>query len=100
TPLPPEAPVTPGAVAAALRDGARLRRSAVADFVYLDRPDAPLLFVGGMDYPLSPALAFAAPLLTGPTPLTHDALAPHLDADGFLPLLAELVDTGHLWIAK
>jgi 50S ribosomal protein L16 3-hydroxylase len=99
-PLPPEEPVTTDELAEALRDGARLRRSAVADFVYLDRPSAPLLVVGGTEYLLTPTLAFAAPLLTGPTPLTLDALTSHLDADGFLSLLADLVNAGHLWVAE
>ena len=98
--LLPDDPYAPDEIAEALRDGARLRRSAVADFAFLDRDAAPILYAGGEEYLLTASLAFAAPLLTGTTLLVHDALAPHVDVDGFLSLLADLVNAGHLLVEE
>lgn len=97
-PLPLDEPFTPDELAAALADGVRLRRSAVAYFAYLEDKDGAHLFACGAEYWLDAALAFAAPLLTGAAPLTAETLSPHLDTPAFAHLLADLVNEGYLLV--
>ena len=95
-PLPLDAPYTPAALVAALTDGARLRRSAVAYFAHLTHDHGARLFACGTEYELDAALAFAAPLLTGAAPLTRATLSPHFANPAFTALLADLVNEGYL----
>lgn len=97
-PLPLDEPYTPEEVVDALAEGVQLRRSAVTYLAYIDHDDGACLFGCGTEYPLSPTLAFAAPLLTGATPLNAATLAPYLDNNAFTTLLATLVNDGCLWV--
>ena len=97
-PLPLDEPYTPDALVAALADGARLRRSAVAYFAHLHHDDGASLFACGAEYRLDAALAFAAPLVTGAASLTAETLSPHLDDPAFTALLADLVNEGYLLV--
>ena len=97
-PLPLDDPYTPDELTAALTDGARLRRSAVAYFAYTTHADGARLFACGAEYLLSAALAFAAPLLTGTTRLTAATLGRHLDDPAFVILLATLINEGCLLV--
>lgn len=96
--LPHDEPYTPDEVEEALKEGARLRRTAVADFAYVTYGEQAVLFVGGNEYPLGLGLAFAGPLLTGTAPLTAETLAPHLGVSGFFDLLLDLLNAGHLLV--
>ena len=99
--FPPDDDYTPEEVREALGAGARLRRSAVAAFAFFDDPaGGARLFAGGAEYALHPDLAWAAPLLTGPAPLTASNLADALTDDDFAALLAELVNEGHLSVER
>lgn len=96
--LPLDEPYTADELIAELEDGATLRRAAIADLAYIRHGDQAVLFVSGEEIELPPSLAYVAPLLTGTTPLTYAALAEHLADNGFLALLAGLVNDGHLLV--
>lgn len=82
-------------VAATVQEGAALRRRPEARLAFTrDDGGAATLFAAGAAYPLAPALAFAGPLLTGRDVIPAGDLTPHLSADGFAALLAELVSAG------
>lgn len=82
-----------------LHQGALLRRSAVAYFAYIDTPaGGATLFACGASYPLDPALAFAAPLISGAAPLNLSTLKPHLNSPNFLALITDLVNEGYLTV--
>ncbi|MEM1125919.1 MAG: cupin domain-containing protein [Bacteroidota bacterium] len=96
-PTAADAPAEAVHLRAALRDGARLHRTAVAYLAYQTHPDgSATLFALGEAYALSAALAFAAPLLTGTTPLDHAHLAAHLDREDVVDLLLTLTEAGAL----
>lgn len=96
--FPLDEPYADEELLAELKAGAELRRAAIADLAYVDHGDESVLFVGGEEVVLPPALAFAAPLLTGTTPLTADTLGEHLAEDAFVALLTEWVNDGHLLV--
>ena len=83
----------------ALADGARLRRTAVADFAFIDGADGPVLFAGGEAYDLAAGMTEAAVLLTGTVPLTAETLNARLaDSEAFADLVLTLVNDGHLLV--
>jgi len=97
-PLPLHDPYQPAELLAALADGARLRRTAVAYFAYAEHRDGVSLFACGTEYALPSGLAFAAPLVTGTAPLTATTLALYLDDADFVALLVTLVNEGALFV--
>lgn len=68
-------------------------------FAYVEHARGTIsLFVHGDEYILEPELAFAAPLLTGVTPLTGETLREHIQTPDFSLLLVELINDGHIQV--
>lgn len=99
-PYPLDEPVDAAALADVLAGGARLRRSAVAYFAYIETDDGVRLFVGGEEYVLAPGHAGAAALLTGTEVLSHETLAPYLADAAVREVVLALVNNGHLRVEQ
>ena len=98
-PSVPETSFTPARLRKTLQEGAVLRRSAAPHFAYIEGENGTVvLFAAGAAYPLEPNLAYAAPLITGPTPLSIQTLSSHLKNEMLMNLLSELVNTGSLQV--
>jgi hypothetical protein len=80
--------------------GEALVRSDASRIAFMRRGAGTDLFVDGQTLALPRPLAFAAPLLTGPERLDGLALRPHLEAPGFLELVADLVNRGAFALAR
>ena len=95
----PEASFTPARLRETLKEGSVLRRSAAPHFAYIEEDDGTVtLFAAGAAYSLKTDLAYAAPLITGPTPLSVQTLSSHLNDEMLMNLLSELVNTGSLQV--
>ena len=94
--LPPAEPYDVAELREELEQGAVLRRSAVAHFAHVRHDDgSATLFAGGTEFVLAPDIAALAPLITGPEPITADALD---DAGAAITLFVELINDGWLWV--
>jgi 50S ribosomal protein L16 3-hydroxylase len=92
---PPARSTSAASVTRVLRAGGRLRRTPGARLVYVrEREGAALLFAHGFGRRLSPALAFAAPLLADRRVPDPARVLEGLRRSGFPALVAELVSEG------
>jgi ribosomal protein L16 Arg81 hydroxylase len=92
--------LSPTALGRRIRNGGALVRSDASRIAFVRRRGGTDLFANGQTIVLPRPLAFAAPLLTGPPRLDGLALRPHLEAPGFLELVADLVNRGAFEIAS
>jgi 50S ribosomal protein L16 3-hydroxylase len=92
--------LSPAALGRRIVNGGALVRSDASRIAFVRRRGGTDLFVDGQTLALSRPLAFAAPLLTGPPRLDGLALRPHLEAPGFLELVADLVNRGAFELAR
>lgn len=93
----PDEPFAETALVEAVREGASMRHGPASRLAYMTGDDGTAtLFVDGEARPLPAELAFAGPLLTDRATIDADALRPHLDDDGFVGLLTDLVNAGTL----
>jgi hypothetical protein len=83
-----------------IASGGAIVRSNASRVAFIRRQAGTDLFVDGQTLALPRPLAFAAPLLTGPPRLDHSTLRPHLDAPGFLEVVADLVNRGAFELAR
>lgn len=92
--------LSPIALGRRIGKGGALVRSDASRIAFMRRRAGTDLFVDGQTLALPRPLAFAAPLLTGPKHLDGSALRPHLEAPGFLELVAELINRGAFELAR
>jgi 50S ribosomal protein L16 3-hydroxylase len=91
--------LTAAEVRTRLRRGAALVRCPASRAAFVRRGRGADLFVDGHAHALPPALAKAAPLLTRTRRIDARALLPFLRHEGFLALLADLVNAGSYALA-
>ncbi len=93
----PDEPWDVDSLCQALDDGAVIERLSPTRLAYVEHQRGAIsLFMHGDEYVLEPEFAFAAPLLTGLTPLSADTMGEDLAAPDFRLLLVELINDGHL----
>lgn len=78
----------------ALREGASLLRRAGARMAFAREGESALLFADGRHWPLSRAMAPAAPALTRRRRVPAEWMRPYLRRRGFVDLLASLIGAG------
>lgn len=98
--LRPPRRISPTALGRRITGGGALVRSDASRIAFIRRRARTDLFVDGQTLALPGPLAFAAPLFTGPPRLEGEALRPHLEAPGFLELVADLVNRGAFALAR
>jgi len=95
--VPPETPVSPEALAEAVRQGTPLRRGPVARLAFIEHDDGTAtLFANGEAIDLDDGPAEAIRLIAGRQVIPPETLSPHLGDDAVLTLLADLVNEGLL----
>jgi 50S ribosomal protein L16 3-hydroxylase len=99
-PPKPRRKLTPAIFLKLYASAGMLRRQSQVRFAHINRRGGALLFVNGGVYPLTRALRFAAPLLSGQRQFSYAALKPRLRNKAFAELLSQLYNGGYLVLGK
>jgi 50S ribosomal protein L16 3-hydroxylase len=83
-----------------LKKGGALVRSPGTRLGFLSRGKTAELYANGRRFPLTRALAFAGPLLTGERRFSNEALSSYLKKSDFVELLATLVSAGAFQVER
>ncbi len=95
----PEERVLPSHIVNAVRNGGRIRRSAVAHFSHISHDDGRVtLFVCGRSYDLTGEAAEMARVLTSADRLDSESLGPFLDRGQLVLFLVDLANEGYLYL--